>query len=181
LRPWRHIKVITLLAPTPLFVVPGVGFVFLGFLLMISQLFAPRNDALSFFGRHMSFHWSIVGSTLVLLGYQLLAFYFFSRIFFVSEGVEQESEFLARALKVFTLERVTALAWLSLLAGVAFDGVVFFPWLSSGFGHLVARDTRMFIFGSTLIVLGIQNMLNAFLFSALRDATTPAERELARR
>jgi hypothetical protein len=48
--------------------------------------------------------------------------------------------------------------------------MVVLQWLRSDFGELVPGQTRFFIFGSTLLALGIQTLFNAFFFSILGDA-----------
>ncbi|GAC1411843.1 MAG: hypothetical protein NVSMB57_07020 [Actinomycetota bacterium] len=171
LRFWRHIKVILVLAPTWLFVLPGGILVVSGFVLMVAQLLAGPRSPLIVGSIHMDFHWSIVGGFLVLIGYQLLAFYLSTNLFLLTEG-RGGDDFVVQLLRLFTLERVIRWAWLLLIGGMALDIAVTFRWITSGFGPLVRRDTRIFVLGSTLIVLGIQQMLNAFFFSVLRDAYT---------
>ncbi|MHB8511785.1 MAG: hypothetical protein ACYDCC_06345 [Actinomycetota bacterium] len=171
MRFWRHIKVILVLAPTWLFVVPGIALVLGGFALMGSQLFAGAREPLIIGSIRMDFHWAIVGGFLVLIGYQLLAFYLSTNLFLISEGRGGDS-LVHQMLKVFTLERVIGWAWLLLLGGVVLDLVITIRWIATGFGPLVKRDTRVFVLGSTLIVLGIQQMLNAFFYSLLRDRAT---------
>lgn len=56
------------------------------------------------------------------------------------------------------------------VAGLIIDGIVVVHWLTSDFGPLLTGYTRLFIFGSTLLALGIQTSFNAVFFSILGDA-----------
>jgi hypothetical protein len=169
-RLWRDIKVILMLAPPALWVVPGIILGLLGLGLMGTQLLAPANGPLVLGRLRMDFHWSILGSFFALVGYQLLIFHFLTRVYLVSRAQEREDRLLAVGLRVFTLERAMRVASIVIITGLVLDGVVAIKWLVSGFGPLVQGNTRLFILGSTLLVLGIQTALNAFFFSALRDA-----------
>ena len=168
---WRDIKLLLTLAPTAVLVVPGIALILLGIALMVLQLFAPADGPLQLGSVRMDFHWSIVGGFVALVGYQLLIFHFLAKLYLLSQRQEQEDRLLAIALRALTLERAIAIGSITILAGLALDGVVTIKWLTSGFGPLKEANTRVFILGSTLLVLGIQTTLNAFFFSTLRDAT----------
>jgi hypothetical protein len=167
---WRDVKLLLTLAPTAVLVVPGMTLLLLGLSLMVLQLFAPGSGPLQLGSVRMDFHWSIVGGFLALVGYQLLIFHFLAKVYLVSQGQEHEDRLLAMALRVFTLERAIGIAAIAIIAGLVLDGTVTIKWLTSGFGPLVEANTRRFILGSTLLVLGIQTALNAFFFSTVRDA-----------
>jgi hypothetical protein len=169
---WRDIKLLLTLAPTAVLVVPGIALVLLGLALMVLQLFAPASGPLQLGSVRMDFHWSIVGGFLALVGYQLLIFHFLAKVYLVSQGQEQEDRLLRIALRVLTLERAIGIASITITTGRVLDGVVTIKWLTSGFGPLAESNTRWFILGSTLLVLGIQTALNAFFFSTVRDASS---------
>jgi glycosyltransferase involved in cell wall biosynthesis len=166
---WRHLKTILVFSPTALFLVPGMTLLAIGLILMAAQLVAPSGEPLRFFGFRMDFHWAILGSLLALVGYQIVLVNFFAKVYAVNQRRRQEDRLLRRALEVLTLERVLLLGFLTTLAGASIDGVVAWRWLRTDFGPLVTGYTRLFIFGSTLIALGVQTMFNAFFFSILRD------------
>jgi Glycosyl transferase family 2 len=166
---WRHLKTILLFSPTALFLVPGLTLLAVGLLLMTAQLVAPLGEPLQFFGFRMDFHWAILGSLLALVGYQVVLVNFCAKVYAVNQRRREEDPLLRAALGALTLERVLLLGALSTVIGVVIDGVVAWNWLRSDFGPLVSGYTRWFIFGSTLIALGVQTIFNAFFFSILRD------------
>ncbi|MFO3796995.1 MAG: hypothetical protein ACK8QZ_06875, partial [Anaerolineales bacterium] len=57
-----------------------------------------------------------------------------------------------------------------ILVGLGMDGWVLYDWIAEGYGALVSGHTRLVIFGSTLIALGLQAFFHAFLFSILGGA-----------
>jgi hypothetical protein len=80
-----------------------------------------------------------------------------------------------------SLERVLVLAAIVTMVGLVLDAIVATAWLRSGFGPLLPGHTRMFVFGSTLIALGVQTFFNAFFFSILGDRYQRDLEESARR
>ena len=166
---WRHLKTILMFSPTALFLVPGLALFVLGLALMGLQLFAPMEEPLWFLGFRMDFHWAILGSLMALVGYQIVLVNFFAKVYAVSHRWREEDGILRLALRVLTLERVLLLGFLVSLVGAAMAGFVAWRWLRTDLGPLVSGYTRLFVFGSTLIALGVQTMFSAFFFSILRD------------
>jgi glycosyltransferase involved in cell wall biosynthesis len=166
---WRHLKTILLFSPTALFLVPGLALLGIGLLLMCAQLVAPLGEPLEFFGFRMDFHWAILGSLLALVGYQIVLVNFMAKVYAVNQRRGHEDKLLRRALQILTLERALLAGFVLTAVGVVVDGMVAWRWLRTDFGPLVTGYTRLFIFGSTLIALGVQTMFNAFFFSILRD------------
>jgi glycosyltransferase involved in cell wall biosynthesis len=166
---WRHLKTILLFSPTALFLVPGLALLGIGLLLMCAQLVAPLGEPLEFFGFRMDFHWAILGSLLALVGYQIVLVNFMAKVYAVNQRRGHEDKLLRRALQILTLERALLAGFVLTAVGVVVDGIVAWRWLRTDFGPLVTGYTRLFIFGSTLIALGVQTMFNAFFFSILRD------------
>ena len=166
---WRHLKTILLFSPTALFLGPGLALLGLGLILMTAQLVAPAGEPLQFFGFRMDFHWAILGSLLALVGYQVVLVNFCAKVYAVNQRRGHEDRLLRAAIGTLTLERVLLLGAIVTLIGVVVDGIVAWNWLRTDFGPLVSGYTRWFIFGSTLIALGVQTIFNAFFFSILRD------------
>lgn len=167
---WRHVKLMLLFSPTALFLVPGLGLITMGLLLFATQLFGPGEQPASLLGFRLDFHWAIVGSFLTLVGYQIITIHFFARVYSVTHRLREEDRWLRKGFKILTLNRVLLIAAMAIVAGAAIDGIVVVRWLRSDFGQLASSQTRLFVFGSTLLALGIQTMFNAFFFSILGDA-----------
>jgi glycosyltransferase involved in cell wall biosynthesis len=167
---WRHLKLMLLFSPTALFLIPGLGLITVGVLLFATQLFSPAEEPASVLGFRLDFHWAIVGSFLTLVGYQIVTIHFYARVYSVTHRLREEDRLLRKGFAILTLNRVLIIAALAILAGLAIDAMVVLQWLRSDFGELVPGQTRFFIFGSTLLALGIQTLFNAFFFSILGDA-----------
>ena len=166
---WRHLKTILIFSPTALFLVPGVTLLVFGMALMAVQMVAPLGEPLRFFGFRMDFHWAILGSLLALVGYQIVLVNFFAKVYAITQGTLREDPILHRALAVLTLERVLLVALLVTIVGLGLDGFVAWRWLRTDLGPWVSGYTRLFVFGSTLVALGMQTIFSAFFFSILRD------------
>lgn len=165
---WRHLKLMLTYSPTVLFLIPGLTLMLIGLDLMGSQLLAPMDKPIWLFGRlKMDFHWAMLGSLLTLAGYQVINAHFMAKIYSVTHRFQEEDKVLQVAFRYLNAERVLLLSLIAIAIGLAMDGWVLWDWLKRGYGELVSGHTRLVIFGSTLIALGIQTFFNAFVFSIL--------------
>jgi len=167
---WRHLKLMLTYSPTVLFLVPGGLMVLMGLLLMGVQLLAPMDQPLWLGRIRMDFHWAILGSLLTLSGYSLIQAHFLAKIYSVTHRFQEQDRILEVGFRILTAERVLLMSLLAILLGLGMDGWVLYDWMTRGYGALVSGHTRLVIFGSTLIALGIQAFFHAFLFSTLGDA-----------
>ncbi|MCS7224403.1 MAG: glycosyltransferase family 2 protein [Armatimonadetes bacterium] len=168
---WRHLKLMLTYSPTVLFLLPGSLLFLIGILLMTSQLLAPMEAPFWLFGRvRMDFHWAILGSLLTLAGYQIVVSHFLAKVYSVSHRFQEEDKLLKVLFQHLRTEQVLLASVLTFLLGLTLDGWVLVDWLRRGYGALVSGHTRLVIFGSTLMALGIQSFFNAFLFSIISDA-----------
>jgi len=168
---WRHLKLMLTYSPTVLFFIPGLTLMLIGVALMGSQLLAPMDKPIWLFGRlKMDFHWAILGSLLTLTGYQVITAHFMAKIYSVTHRFQEQDRWLEIGFRYLNAERVLALSLLAITVGLGMDGWVLWDWLKRGYGELVSGHTRLVIFGSTLIALGIQTFFNAFIFSILCES-----------
>lgn len=168
---WRHLKLMLTYSPTVLFLIPGLTLMLIGLALMGSQLLAPMDKPIWLFGKlKMDFHWAILGSLLTLTGYQVITAHFMAKIYSVTHRFQEQDRWLEIGFRYLNAERVLALSLLAIAIGLWMDGWVLWDWLKRGYGELVSGHTRLVIFGSTLIALGIQTFFNAFVFSILCES-----------
>jgi hypothetical protein len=167
---WRHLKFMLMFSPSALFLVPGLGLLGIGLLLMCSQFLAPADAPLRPFGFKMDFHWAILGSLLTLVGYQVVSTHFQAKIYSVTHRFQEEDPWLRKGFRVLTLERALLIGLVVAAIGLAIDLNVLLEWMGNQEGLFVQGQTRQAIFGSTLLALGIQTTLNAFFFSIIGDA-----------
>jgi len=167
---WRHLKLMLIYSPTLLFLIPGVLLMGIGMLLMASQLLAPMEQPLYIGPVRMDFHWAILGSVLVLSGYQVIQAHFMARIYSVTHRFQEPDRLLEVGFRLLNAERALLLSLIAILIGLGMNAGVLWRWLREGYGPLVSGHTRQVIFGATLIALGIESFFSAFLFGLLGDA-----------
>jgi glycosyltransferase involved in cell wall biosynthesis len=161
---WRHLRFMLLFSPRWLFLAPG---------LVLSILGIVAAAALSF----ASFHFGgivfdagtlVVACMAVIIGFQLVAFAFFTKVFAIAEGLLPDDPQFSRAFKFFTLEKGILAGLLILLAGIILLAHALWVWRHANYGALdYAQNLRRLIPAATLIVLGIQSVFSSFFMSAL--------------
>jgi len=160
---WRHLRFMLLFSPRWLFWYPGAILFLLGFLSWLWLWGGERH-----IGRvSMDIHTMLVAAFASLLGYQLIIFALFTKIFAVTEGLHPSTQ-LSRVPREINLE-VGVLAGLGMiLAGFAFLGYAFLRWRATGFGVLDPRITmRQVIPSVVLLTLGVQTVFASFFLSVL--------------
>lgn len=170
---WRHLKLILLFSPSALFLIPGLTLAILGLGLMTTQLIGPPDSPLRIGAIRMDFHWAILGSLFLVTGYQIVVVHFFAKVYAVTHGLLREDRLLRRAFHLLTLERVLAVSMITLAIGLLMDLSVVSIWVVSDLGPLASSETRVFIFGSTLVAVSVQTIFDAFFFSILGDRYEP--------
>jgi glycosyltransferase involved in cell wall biosynthesis len=170
---WRHLKFMLMFSPTFVFFIPGVALMSLGLFFLVSQLFAPAGGPLLVGRVRMDYHWSIAGSLLVLVGYHVVNVHYFAKIYGIAHGLREADRVTNRLFNLLTLERVLVVGLLIALVGLVADVAVIVRWIARNydFGAYARAYTRLGIFGSTLIAIGVATMFNAFFFSILGDPT----------
>ena len=157
---WRHLRFMLLYSPNFLFLVPGAILFSLGAVLMAYfYFFSPK-----FIGVQLYVHPMFLFAVLIMVGYQIMFFAFFSRIYAVTYLGDKD-----RSIEYFfqkiTLEKAGIFGLLLFLGGAALYLYIFSKWLHSGFGSL--DEIKNSIVALTLVVLGIQTFFSAFMFSVL--------------
>jgi len=122
---WRHLRFILLYSPLYLFIVPGVALFILGTILLITE---P----------------TFLSSLMIVLGYQLIFFGGFAKIYALTHLGDQDHSF-EQLFQYITIERAGLIGLLIISIGC--------------FGHS--------IMALTLITLGIQTFFSAFMLSIL--------------
>jgi len=162
---WRHLRFMLLFSPRWLFLMPGI------FLSMLGIAFAARLSLGDFQVGGILFNVGTlaVACMTVIVGFQLVAFAFFTKVFAIAEGLLPDDPKLARVFKIFTLEKGIVLGLLVLLAGSILLARSVWIWKQAGYGILPSTEEnlRRLIPAATLVVLGIQGIFSSFFMSAL--------------
>lgn len=161
---WRHLRFMLIYSPRWLFLMPGLLLGLLGAGGAVLLAAAPmRGGAVTFDVGTLS-----VACMLVIIGFQLVAFAFFTKVFAVAEGLLPEDPKLTRVFKFFTLEKGLVAGLLVLLLGFVLLARGVWIWKQADYGTLPYADNlRRLIPSVTLIVLGVQGIFSSFFMSVL--------------
>ena len=161
---WRHLRFMLLFSPRWLFLYPGLALVAVG--LLLSALLIP--GPLGVGGIRLDIHTLLVAGFLCLLGYQLVLFAVFTKIFAIREGFHPPHPTLERLFNHVTLEvGLAAGALMALGGGIALVAAVI-SWQAVGFGNLDPSLTmREVIPAVVLLALGTQTVFASFFISIL--------------
>lgn len=175
---WRHLRFMLLYSPRWLFLVPGMLLSAIGVVMSIALSIANfRIGAVEFNVGTLA-----VTCMMVVVGFQLVAFAFYTKVFAIAEGLLPDDPKLARWFRVFTLEKGMAAGMVVLLAGAVLLGRAVWIWRQAGYGALSPEDNlRRLLPAATLVILGIQGIFASFFMSVLGLKTVsrrpPAEIE----
>jgi hypothetical protein len=161
---WRHLRFMLLYSPRWLFLMPGL------LLSTMGGLFAAAlaMQDIKIGGLHLDVGTLMMACMAAVIGFQLVAFAFFTKVFAIAEGLLPEDPKLANVFRIFTLEKgivagllVSLAGWLCLLHAV-------WLWRAAGYGELsYAENLRRLIPAATLLILGIQTIFSSFFMSVL--------------
>src|SRR5215472_538049 len=167
---WRHLRFMLLFSPRWLFLVPGVLLFGLGFgaslILVMGPVWLPIHGTVARIG--LDVHTLVVSSLLCLVGYQLVIFAVFTKVFAVTEHLHPMPPRLGRLFQYVTLEVGLACGALLSAGGLVALGLAFAAWARSGFGPLDPRQgMRLVIPAALLLMLGMQTLFASFFLSIL--------------
>ncbi len=179
---WRHLRFMLIYSPRWLFLMPGL---LLGLVGAIATVFLATAPVKTDGGVSFDVGTLAVSSMLTIVGFQLVAFAFFTKVFAIAEGLLPEDPKLSRIFTVFTLEKGIVVGLLVLLAGLGWLGRAVWIWQQMNYGVIdYADNLRRLIPAVALIVLGVQGIFSSFFMSVLGLKTVsrkpPTEVEKAR-
>jgi glycosyltransferase involved in cell wall biosynthesis len=162
---WRHLRFMLIYSPRWLFLMPGLMLSVLG--IAVSAALAVQDIQLG--AIKLNVGTLMMACMAIVVGLQLVAFAFFTKVFAIAEGLLPEDPKLTRIFKTFTLEKGIIAGVLVLLAGAAMLLRAFWTWKQAHFGelHSMEDNLRRLIPAGTLIVLGIQGVFSSFFMSVL--------------
>jgi glycosyltransferase involved in cell wall biosynthesis len=168
---WRHLRFMLILAPTYLFIYPGLALFGVGFVGQAVLLSGPIHIG----SRGIYIHFSILAALLTLVGSQALVFGVFARVYSKSVGFDTPSRLSDWVERDFSLERGLVIGAIFFLAGFGVDLAIFIDWINRSLGELNA--VRPALFAMTFMMLGMQLVFASFFLSVFRikvhAVTTP--------
>lgn len=161
---WRHLRFMLLFSPRWLFLIPGISIFSVGLV-----GFVPLSAGNVALGKVMLDLGALTGCSLLLLvGFQLICFAIFTRVFVVAEGLLPPNQKLERVLDAISLEWGLVLGLTFSAIGAAMFGLAVWDWYETGFGELsLDVNLRRIIPAATLVMLGIQILFSSFFIGVL--------------
>lgn len=161
---WRHLRFLLLYSPRWLFFVPGAALLLLG--LVIGG--ATATGPITIGDVTFDVDTLVAAGGMVVIGFQAVLFWLFTRVYAGSEGFLPESPKAAAVLGALSLERGLALSGTLGLAGLV--GLIFSltSWQAHAFGDLnYERALRLMVPSVTALMLGFQATFGCFFLSIL--------------
>ncbi len=161
---WRHLRFMLMYSPKWLFLTPGVLFLSIGSILFLMLM----NGAVTIGQVGFESNSLLVSGMSILVGFQLTAFYLFTKVFAVTEGFLPKDEKIERFTSIFSLELGVIVGVIFLILGAFLLGSALMIWQQSGFGALShALKIKKVIPSITFMLLGLQIVLSSFFLSIL--------------
>ncbi len=161
---WRHLRFMLLFSPRWLFLYPGIVLLALG--LGTSALLLPGPVQVG--SVRLDIHTLLVAGFVALMGYQLVLFAVFTKIFAIRTGFHPPHALLQKTFEYVTLEVGLAAGTLVGVAGLVVLALSVWSWRSVGFGNLDPTLTmREVIPAVVLMALGTQTVFASFFLSIL--------------
>jgi hypothetical protein len=161
---WRHLRFMLLFSPRWLFLVPGIVLFLLGAVASLALL--VQNIQIG--AVTLNVGTLAVSCMMTTVGFQLVAFAFFFKVFAIAEGLLPDDPKLTGVLKFFTLEKGLIFSLLIFLAGLVLLVRSVWVWGQAHFGELqMEENLRHVIPAAALVLLGIQGIFSSFFMSAL--------------
>ncbi|HTV43589.1 MAG TPA: glycosyltransferase family 2 protein [Candidatus Sulfotelmatobacter sp.] len=162
---WRHLRFMLLFSPRWLFLIPGLALFVIGVCISVA-LCAGNIQAGAI---TLNVGTLAVSCMTAIVGFQLVAFAFFTKVFAIAEGLLPDDPKLTRVLKFFTLETGILAGTGVFLVGIILLARALWLWGKAHFGELPSMEDnlRRLIPAAALVVLGIQGIFSSFFMSAL--------------
>jgi glycosyltransferase involved in cell wall biosynthesis len=158
---WRHLRFLLMYSPRWLFLYPGVALMTIGLAGCAWLLPAPRTV----YGIGFDVHTLLYAFVSVLLGFQLISFAAFTKVFAITEGLLPFDPRLDRVFRWITLESGLVVGGLLIVAGMVGSIWAVSHWEQETFGALDARQMLRVIMPS--VTLGVQITCSSFFLSIL--------------
>ncbi len=157
---WRHLRFILLYSPIYLFFIPGAILFAIGLISLLVLYFGKA----SLFNIQLYIHPMFLSAVCVMLGYQVVLFAGFARIYAITHLGETD-HYMESLFKKITIEKAGFLGLVIAGIGALIYVFIFSQWVYSGFGSL--NQIKNSILALTCIVLGVQTFFSAFMLSIL--------------
>lgn len=161
---WRHLRFLLMYSPRWLFLYPGILLMFLGLLGCVLLLPGKRV----FHGVGLDVHTLLYAFAAVLLGFQLIAFATFTKVFAITEGLLPDDPRLNRIFRWVTLETGLVVGVVLMALGLGGSILAVSDWAKQSFGALDTEHTLRIVMPSVFsLTMGVQITFSSFFLSIL--------------
>jgi hypothetical protein len=158
---WRHLRFLLLYTPLYTFLVPGALLVSLG-ILALALTFGPSEGVTI---GELNWQPVFAGGILLIIGTNALMIGVATHVYAQSRGIVADDWLTRGYRRYFTLERVLGLAGALVLLGLAFDGILFYQWVS---GDTLGLSTAgVAAIAQSGIVVGANVAMGGFLIALI--------------
>src|SRR5579859_7708178 len=159
---WRHLRFLLMYSPRWLFLYPGIVSIVVGMTACIWLLPGPRRVGDVVFDVHTLAY----AFASMLVGFQLLAFAVFTKVFAITEGLLPEYPRLNHLFKYIKLAIGLIVGGLLVLLGVSGSLFALSTWARSSFGTITSANIlRIVLLSVFALVLGPQIIFSSFFLS----------------
>jgi Glycosyl transferase family 2 len=161
---WRNLRLLLILCPLWLYLIPAGLLLAGGFGLMAWLTPGPQ-----LIGRvRLDMNTMMLGALCLLLGYQTVWLWVYARFYGWRSGILPADTFSPGTFKRFNLEGGLLVGAAFCLAGLALNLWVVSEWVRAELGALNVQVTfRFVLWGFTALVLGVQTIYGSFFLSML--------------
>ena len=161
---WLHLRFLLMYSPRWLFLYPGFASILVGVATCLWLMPGPQRVGSVVF----DFHTLAYGFGAILVGFQLLAFAVFTKVFAVTEGLLPEDPRLNRMFKYIKLETGLMIGGLIVLLGMSGSFLAVFTWSRNSFGPITSDNLlRLVMLSVFALILGPQIIFSSFFLSIL--------------
>jgi hypothetical protein len=161
---WRHLRFLLMYSPRWLFLYPGIFMILLGLAGCAWLLPGPQFVH----GIGFDVHTLLYAFVFVLLGFQLVAFAVFTKIFAISEGLLPEDPRLSRAFRHITLETGLLAGCVLVALGLGGSISAVSDCATGGCGISESAHLLRIVMPSAFaLTLGVQIVFGSFFLSIL--------------
>jgi hypothetical protein len=161
---WRHLRFMLLFSPRWLFLYPGLALMAFGAL--VAGWLLPGGHRVGPFG--FDVNTLLVASALGTVGYQLVVFAVFSKVYAIQAGYHPPNPTLTTLYRYITLEVGLVAGFLMAAVGFLVLAVAAWHWETVGFGALdPGRSLRLVVPATTLLSIGVETIFASFFLSIL--------------
>lgn len=163
---WRHFKLILLLSPKWLLLLPAILFFVLGLTFGSILVYSYVQIANVVLGIHTLYYCSVF----LVISFQLFQWYILAKMHGIQTGLFPEENMPAFFIRNFSFEKGLIIGFILFASGIFLSLSIFFFWKNKDFGQLNPVETFRFVIpAGFFMMVGIQLIVFGFLFDTIRN------------